>query len=106
MGIPTEPVGSLPRPQYLQAVFADYDSGTSSLDDLLAAQDKAAADSVRLMEETGQELVTDGEQRVCIMAIHIDYPGTLMSISSGLFIRNVPHHRHAGGQGAGRQSHG
>ncbi|KAJ6530074.1 hypothetical protein DFH09DRAFT_1370853 [Mycena vulgaris] len=70
MGIPTEPVGSLPRPKYLQAVFAAYDTGTASLEELLAAQDKAAADSVQRMEETGQELVTDGEQRASSFATY------------------------------------
>lgn len=69
MGLPTESVGSLPRPQYLQAAFADYDIGKASLDELLAAQDKAAADSVERMEETGQGLVTDGEQRVRVSCI-------------------------------------
>ncbi|KAJ7826277.1 hypothetical protein B0H14DRAFT_2368273 [Mycena olivaceomarginata] len=70
MGLPTESVGSLPRPQYLQAAFADYDVGKASLDELLAAQDKAAADSVKRMEETGQGLVTDGEQRASSFATY------------------------------------
>jgi methionine synthase II (cobalamin-independent) len=65
MAIPTEPVGSLPRPQYLQAMFAEYDAERASLEELQAAQERAAVDSVRRMEETGQEIVTDGEQRVC-----------------------------------------
>ena len=64
MGIPTEPVGSLPRPKYLQDAFADYDAGKISREELLAAQDKAAADSVQRSEETGAEFITDGEQRV------------------------------------------
>ncbi|KAJ7020625.1 hypothetical protein C8F04DRAFT_1143687 [Mycena alexandri] len=70
MGIPTESVGSLPRPQYLQAMFADYDAGEATLADLLAAQERAAADSVRRMEETGQEIVTDGEQRASSFATY------------------------------------
>lgn len=64
MPIPTEPVGSLPRPKYLQDVYAAYDAGTATREELLAAQDKAAADSVQRFEETGAEFVTDGEQRV------------------------------------------
>lgn len=63
MGIPTEPVGSLPRPKALQEVAAAYDAGKASRDDLLAAQERAAADSIKLMEATGQSLITDGEQR-------------------------------------------
>ena len=42
-GIPTEPVGSLPRPSKLQAGYADYDAGRISHADLLALQDEAVA---------------------------------------------------------------
>lgn len=44
--------------------FADYDAGLISRDDLVAAQDKAAKDSVERMEAAGEIYVTDGEQRV------------------------------------------
>ncbi|KAL1622048.1 hypothetical protein SLS54_005113 [Diplodia seriata] len=70
MPIPTEPVGSLPRPKYLQDVFAAYDAGNASRDELLAAQDKAAADSVQRSEATGAEFVTDGEQRASSFATY------------------------------------
>ncbi|KAJ6530668.1 hypothetical protein B0H19DRAFT_1191749 [Mycena capillaripes] len=70
MAIPTEPVGSLPRPQYLQAVIADYDAERASLEELQAAQERAAENSVRRMEETGQEIVTDGEQRASSFATY------------------------------------
>ena len=40
-GIPTEPVGSLPRPSKLQAAYADYDAGKISQDELEAEQDAA-----------------------------------------------------------------
>ena len=33
-GIPTEPVGSLPRPSKLQAAYADYDAGKITKDEL------------------------------------------------------------------------
>lgn len=59
--LPTELVGSLPRPQFLQQAFKDLDSGKISKDDLVNAQDKAAEDSVKRLEETGEEVVTDGE---------------------------------------------
>lgn len=59
--IPTEIVGSLPRPQALQQAFADLDAGKISKDHLVAAQDKAAEDSVKRLEQTGEDLVTDGE---------------------------------------------
>ncbi|MCJ1258589.1 hypothetical protein MMC24_006422 [Lignoscripta atroalba] len=70
MPIPTEVVGSLPRPQYLQKAYADYDAGTITRDDLLAAQDKAAEASVTNMIRTGEALVTDGEQRASSFATY------------------------------------
>jgi methionine synthase II (cobalamin-independent) len=61
--IPTELVGSLPRPMSLQQAYADYDEGKISFDDLEAAQDAAAEDSIKRLEATGEPIVTDGEQR-------------------------------------------
>ena len=62
-GIPTEPVGSLPRPAKLQQAYADYDAGNISKDDLEKLQDEAAKDSIERMEATGSPIVSDGEQR-------------------------------------------
>ena len=80
--IPTEVVGSLPRPMYLQEAFADYDAGKIDRDTLVAAQDKAAKDSVQRMEETGEVLVTDGEQRISSFATYpiIDTLGLVSSL--------------------------
>jgi methionine synthase II (cobalamin-independent) len=61
--IPTELVGSLPRPMQLQQAYADYDEGKISFEQLQAAQDAAAEDSIKRLEETGEAMVTDGEQR-------------------------------------------
>jgi methionine synthase II (cobalamin-independent) len=61
--IPTELVGSLPRPMTLQQAYADYDEGKISFEDLQAAQDAAAEDSIKRLEATGEPIVTDGEQR-------------------------------------------
>jgi methionine synthase II (cobalamin-independent) len=63
MPIPTELVGSLPRPMKLQEAYADYDEGKIDFDQLQALQDEAAADSIRRLEATGEPIVTDGEQR-------------------------------------------
>jgi methionine synthase II (cobalamin-independent) len=62
-GIPTEPVGSLPRPSTLQAAYADYDAGTISKDDLEREQEAAVRDSIERMEATGSPIISDGEQR-------------------------------------------
>src|SRR5437764_4338396 len=63
MPIPTELVGSLPRPMKLQEAYADYDEGKIGFDQLQAAQDEAAEDSIKRLEATGEPIVTDGEQR-------------------------------------------
>jgi methionine synthase II (cobalamin-independent) len=63
MPIPTELVGSLPRPMKLQEAYADYDEGKISFEQLQAEQDKAAEDSIKRLEATGEPIVTDGEQR-------------------------------------------
>src|SRR5450755_1756983 len=63
MPIPTELVGSLPRPMKLQEAYADYDEGKITWEQLQAAQDEAATDSIQRLEATGEPIVTDGEQR-------------------------------------------
>ena len=62
-GIPTEPVGSLPRPSKLQAAYAAYDAGSISRDELEAEQDEAVRDSISRGEATGAPIISDGEQR-------------------------------------------
>jgi methionine synthase II (cobalamin-independent) len=62
-GIPTEPVGSLPRPSRLQAAYAEYDAGRIDREQLEAEQDAAVRDSIERMEATGSPIVSDGEQR-------------------------------------------
>jgi methionine synthase II (cobalamin-independent) len=63
MPIPTELVGSLPRPMKLQQAYADYDEGKITPEAFEAAQDEAAADSIWRLEATGEPFVTDGENR-------------------------------------------
>jgi methionine synthase II (cobalamin-independent) len=81
MPIPTEPVGSLPRPMKLQQAYADYDEGKISFAQLQAEQDAAAEDSIRRLEEVGQPIVTDGEQRESSFAT---YPVTDTLAGTGL----------------------
>ncbi|MEU2712196.1 cobalamin-independent methionine synthase II family protein [Streptomyces sp. NPDC007205] len=61
-GIPTEPIGSIPRPAELLAAMADHAAGRIGDGELAAAQDRAVADTVRRLEEIGSPVVTDGEQ--------------------------------------------
>ena len=80
-GIPTEPVGSLPRPTKLQAAYAAYDAGTITKEELEAEQDEAVRDSISRMEATGSPIVSDGEQRWSSFAT---YPFTDTLAGTGL----------------------
>jgi len=62
-GIPTEPVGSLPRPSWLQQAYAQYDAGAITRDQLEIEQDRAVKDSIEHEEATGAPIISDGEQR-------------------------------------------
>lgn len=62
-GIPTEPVGSLPRPSKLQEAYLAYDEGKIAREALEELQDKAARESIERSEATGAPIVSDGEQR-------------------------------------------
>ena len=61
-GIPTQPVGSLPRPAKLQAAYADYDAGKITKQELEAEQEAAVKDSISRFEATGSPIISDGEQ--------------------------------------------
>jgi methionine synthase II (cobalamin-independent) len=80
-GIPTEPVGSLPRPSKLQAAYADYDAGNISKEELEAEQDAAVKDSIEQGEATGSPIISDGEQRWSSFAT---YPITDTLAGTGL----------------------
>jgi methionine synthase II (cobalamin-independent) len=62
-GIPTEPVGSLPRPSWLQQAYAQYDAGQITRDQLEAEQDKAVRETIEQYEATPTPIISDGEQR-------------------------------------------
>src|SRR4029077_19053579 len=62
-GIPTEPVGSLPRPSRLQQAYAQYDAGEIIREELETEQDRAVKDSIEHQEQTGTPIISDGEQR-------------------------------------------
>ena len=62
-GIPTEPVGSLPRPSRLQQAYAQYDAGEITREELETEQDTAVKDSIEHQEQTGTPIISDGEQR-------------------------------------------
>jgi hypothetical protein len=61
-GIPTEPVGSIPRPLKLQQAYAAYDAKKISKAQLEEEQNAAVADTIKRFEATGSPIITDGEQ--------------------------------------------
>ena len=60
MPLPTEPIGSIPRPPELIAAIADGDGTDARLDALYEA---AIRDTIQRFEATGSPVITDGEQR-------------------------------------------
>lgn len=61
MNIPTEPIGSIPRPLALiQAVNSLGDGSDPSLEGLY---EEATRDTIEQFEATGSPVITDGEQR-------------------------------------------
>ena len=62
MSIPTEPIGSIPRPAELLTAMQAHASGQISREQLLSAEEVAVRDTIRRFEETGSPIVTDGEQ--------------------------------------------
>ena len=63
MHIPTEPIGSIPRPASLQQAMQAAAAGKLSSAELDAQYDVAVRDTIQRFEQTGSTVVTDGEQR-------------------------------------------
>src|SRR3954454_20719754 len=60
MVIPTEPIGSIPRPHRLIEAIARQGHDNPALNPLY---DDAVRDTIARFEETGSPVITDGEQR-------------------------------------------
>ena len=61
--IRTDVVGSLLRPARLKAARARYDEGKLALEDVREIEDQEIRQAVRLQEQIGLDVVTDGEYR-------------------------------------------
>lgn len=62
MSIPTEPVGSVPRPAYLLEALRAAATGHLDAAGLEAVADRAVQETIAAFEATGSPIVTDGEQ--------------------------------------------
>ena len=63
MPIPTEPIGSIPRPSALIDGLQAAANGGIDADELEALYTDAVRDTIARLEETGSPVITDGEQR-------------------------------------------
>ena len=69
-GIPTEPVGSIPRPLKLQQAYAAYDAKKITKAQLGGGAERRRRRYLKRFEATGSPIITDGEQRVSSFATY------------------------------------
>ncbi|MEM7735366.1 MAG: 5-methyltetrahydropteroyltriglutamate--homocysteine methyltransferase [Deinococcota bacterium] len=62
MPIPTEPIGSIPRPRNLQDAMREFAAGAISAETMDTLFDEAVQDTVSQFEATGSPVISDGEQ--------------------------------------------
>ena len=62
MKIPTEPIGSIPRPAYLVDMMQAFFNGEATASDMAIATERATEETIKLLEQTGSPVITDGEQ--------------------------------------------
>lgn len=62
MAIPSELIGSIPRPRELTQVFQAFEAHTIGIDRLNTSKDAAIQATIERLEETGSPVLSDGEQ--------------------------------------------
>ena len=62
MSIPTEPIGSIPRPRALITGMKAFGSGEITRQELQSLFESALRETIQLFEATGSPVITDGEQ--------------------------------------------
>jgi 5-methyltetrahydropteroyltriglutamate--homocysteine methyltransferase len=62
MPIPTEPIGSIPRPPQLIAAIKGFQEGRLGHEKLRTVYQDAVRDTIQRLEATGSPVITDGEQ--------------------------------------------
>jgi 5-methyltetrahydropteroyltriglutamate--homocysteine methyltransferase len=60
--LPTEPVGSIPRPAALIDAIKGFDDGRTTQQQLDTECDVAVRSTIQTLEETGSPVISDGEQ--------------------------------------------
>jgi 5-methyltetrahydropteroyltriglutamate--homocysteine methyltransferase len=94
--LPTEPIGSIPRPVELIEGIQAFQTGRISQQDLNALYDRALKDTIQRFESTGSPVITDGEQGKHSFATYpiqglenLAVDGIPISFADG-HIRNLP----------------
>jgi 5-methyltetrahydropteroyltriglutamate--homocysteine methyltransferase len=95
MRIPTEPIGSIPRPiSLIDAIAVAGDNAATSLDPLY---EEAIQDTIKQFEATGSPVITDGEQRkyhnfltYSVHGLHNTSPDGLNIPFSDGHVRRIP----------------
>ena len=62
MKISTEPIGSIPRPAYLQQAMSAFADGQLKAEELGKLVDRATQETIKELEKTGSPVISDGEQ--------------------------------------------
>jgi 5-methyltetrahydropteroyltriglutamate--homocysteine methyltransferase len=70
MAIPSEPIGSIPRPPLPIEATRGFRSGRFSQAELLLRHDSAVQDAIARAEAAGSKIATDGEQAKECFAIY------------------------------------
>lgn len=90
MSIPTESIGSIPRPPQLLDAIREYRAGRLSQERLNACYDEALRDTIRRFEATGSPVISDGEQSKSSFATYplhglsnIVHDGVVISFADG-----------------------
>lgn len=60
--LPTEPIGSVPRPAYLLEAMTAFQQNQITQQELERTTDQALLETIRAFEATGSPVITDGEQ--------------------------------------------
>jgi 5-methyltetrahydropteroyltriglutamate--homocysteine methyltransferase len=61
MSIPTESIGSIPRPPQLLEALREFPEGRLSQQRLDACYDEAVRDTLQRFADTGSSVISDGE---------------------------------------------
>jgi 5-methyltetrahydropteroyltriglutamate--homocysteine methyltransferase len=91
--IPTEPIGSIPRPPELIAGIIEFREGRLAQSELEHLYGAAVADTVRRFKQTGSPVITDGEQRKSHNFASYCVDGLPNFAPDGFRLQFVRHHR-------------